>query len=110
MCPEHRSCSRAPAANAHTLDRPLHHRHNRGTVQRFVLALACLVSLSATLAARAERSAGHSAPRTRAAAPSPTLAEVVFTNTVKPFGALAPGNTLVVRGTLAVRLGGQPLP
>ena len=56
-----------------------------GTVQRFVLALACVLSLSATEAARPERSAGYSAPRPRAAAPSPTPDEAVFTDTVKPF-------------------------
>ncbi len=56
-----------------------------GTVQRFVLALACVLSLSATEAARPERSAGRSVPRTRAAAPSPTPDEAVFTDTVKPF-------------------------
>jgi mono/diheme cytochrome c family protein len=60
-----------------------------GTVRPFVLVIVCVLALSATGAARHDRSPSDRAPSagatTRSPVPAPTPDEAVFTETVKPF-------------------------
>jgi hypothetical protein len=60
-----------------------------GTVRPLVLVIVCVLALSATGAARHDRSPSDRAPSagatTRSPVPAPTPDEAVFTETVKPF-------------------------